>query len=336
MSASSPKNSSIARYHLEDPITMYMKQGFCQLDKDDTVEKVLEALRLNPPKERILYFYVVDSENTLQGVVPTRRLLLSQLHQSIAQIMIQPVIAIPEEATVLDACEFFTLHRLLAFPIVDKNRQLLGVVDVDLYTEEIIEVDRNERNEELFQLIGVHLSESQQMSPWKSFQGRFPWLLCNIGGGILAALLSGFYEAELKKAVSLALFIPVVLALAESVSIQSLSIAIRGIHGPKKPWKAIFKKLRLESFTGTLLGIACALSVALIAGIWLKDFKVVTCLFGGIFGGVIVASILGVAVPSLLHQTKLDPQIASGPMVLACTDILTLFIYFNLARFLFS
>src|SRR5206468_4228678 len=124
-----------------------------------------------------------------------------------------PVIAIPQTATVLEACEFFTLHRLLAFPVVDGEKRMIGLVDVDLYTEELTDLDRREGNDELFQLIGVHVTTAQQGNPLMAFRQRFPWLLCNIAAGVAAALLAGLYEHELQKVVALALFIPVVLAL---------------------------------------------------------------------------------------------------------------------------
>src|SRR5207253_277579 len=118
-------------------------------------------------------------------------------------------------------------HKLLAFPIVDDEWRMIGLVDVDLYTQELSDLDRRDDSDTLFQLIGVHLSEAQQKSPLTSFGKRFPWLLANVGGGIVAAILAGVYEHELETAVALALFIPVVLALAESVCIQSVSLALQ-------------------------------------------------------------------------------------------------------------
>ena len=93
--------------------------------------EALAAIRENPPANRIIYFYVVDEQGRLCGVVPTRRLLLSSLDRRIADIMIRDVIAIPQTATVLEACEMFTLHRLLAFPVVDESRRLLGMIDIE-------------------------------------------------------------------------------------------------------------------------------------------------------------------------------------------------------------
>jgi len=322
--------------HLDDPITRHMRQDFSRLHVNQTVGEALDTIRQHPPEGRVIYFYVVDDDSRLQGVVPTRRLLLSALDKKVADIMVREVITISHQATVLNACEFFTLHRLLAFPVVDEDRRMAGVVDVELYTTELTELDRSERNDYLFQLVGVHLTEAQQSSPLIAFRSRFPWLLCNIVGGILAAFLAGVFEDELQRAVALALFIPVVLALAESVSIQSVSLALRVLHGQSPTWASILAKLRAEVVIGLLLGVASALLVAVVAAVWLGQRNVVLCTLGGIACGVAGAAVIGMAIPTLLHRLKLDPQVAAGPIALAASDMVTLLIYFNLARWLMA
>ncbi|HWY88901.1 MAG TPA: magnesium transporter [Gemmataceae bacterium] len=322
--------------HLDDPITRHMRRDFSRLLVSQTVGEALEAIRRQPPEGRVIYFFVVDAENRLHGVVPTRRLLLNPLDKKVADIMVSDVITIGLEATVLDACEFFTLHRLLAFPVVDEERRIVGVVDVEMYTTELSDLDRSARNDYLFQLAGIHLTEAQQSAPLIAFRSRFPWLLCNIAGGILAAFLSGVFEDELQKAVALALFIPVVLALAESVSIQSVSLALRVLQGQSASWASILAKLRAEAMIGVLLGVASGMSVAVVAGIWLGQVSVVLCTLGAIAGGVASAAVIGMAIPNLLHRLALDPQIAAGPIALAAADMVTLLIYFNLARWLLA
>src|SRR5919201_1229636 len=211
---------------LNDPVVKHMRQDFTRLYSGQTVGEALDWLRRHPPAGRIIYFYVVDKGDHLQGVVPTRRLVLSSPEKPLADIMVRRVVALPADATVLDACEFFIQHRFLGFPVVDGERRLLGVVDVELYTDEVSYLSAA-RRDDLFQLIGVHVAQARQASPAAAFRARFPWLLCNVAGGILAAFLTGLYEAELTRVVALALFIPVVLALAESVSIQSVSLALQ-------------------------------------------------------------------------------------------------------------
>jgi magnesium transporter len=320
--------------HLNDPITQYMRRDFARLDAGQNVKEALTAIRKAPPEGRIIYFYVVDQENHLLGVVPTRRLLLSSLDMPVASLMIRDVVTLSKNATVLNACELFTINRLLAFPVVDDERHMLGIVDVELYTDELSDLDRNTRNEDLFQLIGVHLTDSQQSSPWSAFRSRFPWLITNIAGGILAAFLSGIFEAELQQVVALALFIPVVLALSESVSIQSVSLTLQALRGRQPTMRIVLAALRIEALTGLLLGTACSLAVALVALAWLRQPIVALVLLGGIAGSVACSAIIGVSMPNLLRLFKRDPQVASGPVALALADMTTLLVYFNLARWL--
>ncbi|MEX0704757.1 MAG: CBS domain-containing protein [Planctomycetales bacterium] len=321
---------------LNDLVTLHMRTDIARIHVNQTVGEALAAVREKPPESRIIYFYVVDDDNRLKGVVPTRRLLLNAPDKPVGEIMVRDVIAIPRTATVLDACEFFMFHRLLAFPVVDEDRRIMGVVDVELYTAELSDIDRREGNDQLFQLIGVHLTEAQQTSPVIAFRSRFPWLLANITGGILAAFLSGVFEAELQKAVALALFIPVVLALAESVSIQSLSLALQVLRGKQPTMPEILKKLRSEVMTGLFLGVASGVAVSIVALLWLGQVRVVLCLLGGIAGGVTCAAVIGVSMPNLILFFNREPQVAAGPVALACTDMMTLVIYFTLARLLLA
>jgi magnesium transporter len=322
---------------LNEPVSRHTRTDFTILSPHWTVSEALEHMRRFPPPGRIIYFYVVDEQMRLQGVVPTRRLLLSAPERLIQDVMIRGVIAIPADATVLEACEFFTMHRLLAFPVVDDARRLIGVVDIELYTEELADAEESPPSErpDLFQLIGVRLTRAQQRRPLRAFRGRFPWLLCNVAGGGLAAILSGVYEEELNwnRAV-LALFIPVVLALAESVSIQSVTLALDALRGAPATWRELLKRLRYEGMTGILLGLATGLLVAGVATTWKGIPPLFVILGGGIALGVTCAALVGMAVPFTLRLMQRDPQLASGPIALTLADMLTLLAYFNLARML--
>ena len=116
-----------------------------------------------------------------------------------AEVMVRQVITLPAAATVLEACEFFMQHRLLAFPVVDEGGRLLGVVDVELYTEELSQLGDGRLRDDLFQLVGVHAAATRHGAPLASFRHRFPWLGCNLAAGILAAFLSGVYQEELNQ-----------------------------------------------------------------------------------------------------------------------------------------
>jgi magnesium transporter len=322
--------------NLSDPVSRHMRREFTRVLSTQTVSEALQSLRERPPEGRIIYFYVVDGEDRLLGVIPTRQLLLSSSSALIADVMVRRVVALPATATVLDACEFFIQHRFLAFPVVDENRRLVGVVDVELYTDELSQLGEAPARDDLFQLIGVHVANARPTRPTQAFRNRFPWLLCNVAGGILAAFLSGLYQEELQRVVALALFVPVVLALAESVSVQSVSLALESLRGRTPTWRSMLYRLGSELVTGLLLGAASGGVVALVALAWLGHPRVALCLLVGIAGGVAAAAGFGLALPFLLRLLRREPQVAAGPIALAAADVLTLLLYFNLARWLLT
>lgn len=321
---------------LNDPVGKHARTDATALRPDWTIGEALDHMRANPPGGRVVYIYVTDAGGRLLGVVPTRRLLLNPVAATIADVMIRNVVAVPTDATVLEACEFFTMYRLLALPVVDADRRLVGVIDVELYTDELADLasDRPTGDrDDIFQLIGVHLSEAHQTQPLRAFRGRFPWLLCNVAGGLVAAVLSGFFEDVLtwRNAV-LALFVPVVLALAESVAMQSVTLAVQGLHAGPASWRRLAGRLAAELGTGALLGLGTAAIVAGVGAVWLQDRRAAAVVFGGILGGVTTAAAFGVAIPFLLRLLKRDPQVAAGPIALAAADFATLLVYFNLGR----
>src|SRR5205809_7593858 len=122
----------------------HARKDFPLLDADMTVGAALERIRRKGVGERVIYFYVVDEQERLAGVVPTRRLLTASLEAPLGEIMVQRVVAIPATATVLDACEFFVLYKFLAFPVVDEQRRVIGIIDANLFAEEILEAGDSE------------------------------------------------------------------------------------------------------------------------------------------------------------------------------------------------
>ena len=109
--------------HVDKPVLEFARKDTPLLTRETSVGEALQAIRKLPTSQTVIYFYVVDENQKLAGVLPTRSLLLAQPEEKIAGLMIARVIAIPAGATVLEACEFFVLHKFLAFPVVDSERR---------------------------------------------------------------------------------------------------------------------------------------------------------------------------------------------------------------------
>jgi magnesium transporter len=320
--------------HLQRPVLTVVRKDAATLRQDFTVRQALDAIRQRGIGEKIVYFYVVDARDRLMGVLPTRRLLTAALDRPLADVMIARVIGIPQTATVLEACEAFVLHKFLAFPVVDDERRIVGVVDVGLLSEEAFDIAEREQTGALFESIGFRVSQVREASPWRAFRFRFPWLLATIGSGTVCALLASAYEVTLARSIVLAYFLTMVLGLAESVSIQSMTVTIQALRASQPTLNWYTRALRREAGTAVLLGTACGLAVGLIVWVWRGNGLAACAIGGSISLALGAACFFGLSIPAVLHALKLDPKIASGPVTLAFTDILTLLFYFGLATLL--
>jgi magnesium transporter len=213
--------------------------------------------------------------------------------------------------------------------VLDEDDKMVGVVDINLFTDEVLSMTEQRSAENVFQMIGVHVELGREVSPWMSFKDRFPWLLCNIAGGILCAFLAGVFSSLLDSIVVLAMFIPVVLALAESVSIQSLTLTLRGLQDGRSLGNLAWTALRKEFVTAAMLGLAAGGLVALVARLWQDQTPVALVIWISICLSVIFACLLGVAIPTAARLMRFDPRIAAGPITLACADLGTLLLYFS-------
>ena len=320
--------------HWRDSVMTVARKQVATLEQELTVGQALEAIRKRGTGERIVYFYVVNHREELVGVVPTRRLLSANPEQLLVDIMVRQVAAIPQTATVLEACEAFVLHKFLAFPVIDYRKRIVGVVDVTLLTDEVFDVAEKERVDELFETIGFHVSQVRDASPVRAFRFRFPWLLATIASGTVCALLASAFEATLAKTIVLAFFLTLVLGLGESVSIQSMTLTIQALRAVRPTFRWYIRALFKESGTALFLGAACGIVVAAIVWAWRGTPLAAVSIGLSIFLTLCAACFFGWSVPALLHALKLDPKIAAGPVTLAFTDICTLLAYFGIAALL--
>lgn len=320
--------------HLDQPVTGFMRQDFARLREGMTAREALDTLRREGIGEKIVYFYVLDEDHRLVGVLPTRRLLTALPAQRIGDLMIQRVIAIPQSATLLEACEFFVLHKFFAFPVVDDERRILGLVDIGVFTEEVFDIAEREQHEDIFETIGFHVSQVRDARPLKAFRYRFPWLLATIGSGTVCALLASGFALTLGQSLVLAFFLTLVLGLGESVSIQSMAVTIQALRTSRPTLRWYVATLRREVATALLLGAACGLLVAAIVWFWRGEGWPAIVIGASILSSLVMACLLGLSIPSVLHALRLDPKIAAGPLTLALADIVTLVLYLSIASLL--
>lgn len=337
--ASATMNEPAVIPDFNEPIAAHARTDLPLLRAQMSVAEALDKIRREGVGERVIYFYALDEEERLAGVIPTRRLLTAPLETRLEEIMIRRVVALPVTATVLEACEFFVLYKFFAFPVVDAERRVVGVVDVSLFRQEMLEAEEKQTEQPLvrppgddfFEALGFRLSQVRDASPLRVFRYRFPWLMATVISGTICAMLAGFFEATLAHSLVIAFFLTMVLGLNESVSMQSMTLTIQALRSTSLTRGWFVQTFRRELASALLLGLGCGAVVAAIVSVWRHDLLGAVVIGGSIALSLVTASLFGLSVPSLLHWLKLDPKIAAGPVTLAFTDFFALIFYFGTA-----
>ncbi|MEI6243173.1 MAG: magnesium transporter [Chlamydiota bacterium] len=304
-----------------------MKPIHFVLYDSQTIEGAVQQLRTFNVDEKIIYFYVIDENQHFVGVVSTRNLLLSPSDAHLSQIMDPNVIFLTNTQNLENALEIFTKSNLLAIPVVDENRKLLGIVDIEMYVEESFDVAHKRHRQEIFQIMGVTFEDEKRFSLWLDYRKRMPWIFCNVLSGLICAWIAFFNEKVLSQIFILAMFIPLVLTLSESIAMQSMAQSLQYLRKEHIPWGRLHKEMK----TIFLMALSSGFFVFFIASFWKNGFYPACAIGMGIFLSILLSSFFGGLFPILLHKLRLDPKVASGPIILMGADIFTTSLYFGLA-----
>lgn len=316
---------------LNKPIGDYAAHVDTVVSLHATIEEALHSLRSKPTQQKIIYFYVVDENSKLKGVVSTRQLLLSDPKHRIADVMQDWVAKLKVNQTLREALELFDQHPLLALPVVDHDGKLLGAVDVQMVTKEAVDLGDMHNRTAIFQMIGLTLEDGKKSPLLKNYFLRMPWLLCNIFSGVVCAAISRLYEKVLVEYLMLAFFIPLVLTLTESTSMQSMAQSLHFLRRPRFSWKIVWIKSVQEWRTVVLLSISSGMIVGILSLFWGGGIRPALTIGAGILLSSMFSAVFGTLLPVVFYRMKLDPKVASGPVVLMCVDMLTIGLYLTLA-----
>ena len=323
---------------LEQPVKNCVSSTPLAFSITQSVGDILEKLQSLGSRSQIEYFYIIDEEERLVGIVTARDVLYNRPEIQLMDIVDHEILKIHDQEPVEKALKILTHHQLLALPVVDNDNKYQGIIQVLPPDEEAFykskRLHAKTMKEDIFQFIGFSIEQRKMASTLSEFRYRMPWLLCNLMGGLICALIGEFYEKTLQLFVILALFIPLVLSLAESIAVQSMTISLRFLHFKKIYWAQVLRRCNVEWKTSLLLGIGSSLLIAAFYFIWSTEIMPIVGISISVTVSMIGAALFGALFPIILHLLKLDPKVAAGPVVLTMADIITVAIYYSLSTWL--
>lgn len=315
-----------------------MVPDFINLQEDMTVAEALAKIRrVGLERETIYTLYVTDHGRRLQGVVSLRDLVLADPEARVGDIAEPDVISARTDTDQEQVARLIESHDLLAVPVVDSENRLVGIVTVDDALD-VLDEEATEDFHRLGGLTGAPAGEEQyfHLNPVQQTRRRLPWLLILALAGVISGTLISWFEETLTAVVSLAFFIPMIMDTAGNVGAQVVTLVVRALATGEIHSRHFWRTLLRELGTGTLLGLGVGLAGGSVAYYVTRDIYMGLATGGALLGTVLAAGFFGTALPFILTKLRLDPAVASAPLITTIGDVIGLLIYFSLAKLLYG
>ena len=285
--------------------------------------------------EEIYAVFVADEDGRLVGTVSLKRLLLSMSDTPIEAIMEEDFVTVTTDVDQEEVARMMERYDLVSLPVVDAERRLVGRITID----DVVDVIREEAEEDIQLMSGLAGGEEPSDSVLRITRGRLPWLLVGMVGAGLSGMVIGAFEEALERAVVLATFIPVVMAMAGNAGIQSSAIAVQGLASGDVWTSDVLRRLGKELAVALINGIALALvlgvAILLLPLDTTDPARLAMTAAVSLLIVIMMAACIGATVPLLLHRFGIDPAIATGPFITTSNDILGLAVFFLLATLIY-
>ncbi|PLS01383.1 magnesium transporter [Neobacillus cucumis] len=277
--------------------------------------------------ESINYLYVIDEARKLVGVVSYRDLLLAEPEEKIHEIMYERVISVSVDTDQEVVARTAERYDFLAIPVVDENNILVGIVTVD----DIIDVVIQEANEDIEKLSASGKAIDFETKTFVAAARRLPWLILLLFIGVISGRIISSFEETLERVVALAFFMPMIAGMTGNTGTQSLAVVVRGLITQDIDKKVVTRLIARELGVGITIGITCAIIIAIIAYIWQGNLILGAVVGSSLFFTLIIGTLAGTIIPLILYRLKIDPAVASGPLITTLNDIFSLLTYFGIA-----
>ncbi len=330
--------------YAEDDAGGLMNPRFARVRPDMASDEAISYIRrqMRERPEIVHYAYVLDHDQRLLGVCSIRQLFRMMPEQRVQDIMRANPIALPEGLDQEEVGRLFAQHHLLALPVVDDAGRMKGIVTAD----DIVEVLREEATEDIQKIGGTEALGAPYLEVGLSsmVRRRAGWLSALFLGEMLTATAMGYFEAEIARAVVLALFVPLVISSGGNSGSQATTLVIRAMALGEVRLRDWWRVVRREFLAGLGLGAILAVIGVLRIFAWQGMFHtygshagVVAITVGlSLMGVVLWGALAGSMLPFLLRRLGFDPASASAPFVATLVDVTGLVIYFTTAKVVMS
>jgi len=259
--------------------------------------------------------------------VRLRRLVTAPPSAPLGHIMSSDVITVRVDADQEEVADLVDKYDFMAVPVVDAQGRLLGAVTVD----DVLDVIEEEATEDIYKMAGSSAEEEESESLLHVARYRLPWLLICLVGTQLSTAVLQFAKGQVHLYEQLSVFTASIMAMAGNTSLQSSTTTVRRLALDTLPRRRFLRHVSRELLVALLMGAVCGVAASTLALVFHHDPAIGFALGLAMAIAMSTASLLGAAMPLVLDLVKIDPAVASGPLVSTINDSLALTLYFIVA-----
>lgn len=306
-----------------------MQKELVAMSSGATVQEAIDRIRsLADEVEDLHLVFVEETDQTLVGILPLGKLIMAHPDTPIFEIMETQFISVKPEVDQEEVAKIFRKYDIVSLPVVDHGNRLLGRITVD----DVVEVMEEEASEDLLKMAGTHEDELVYSNDvFRISRYRLPWLLTNLVGGFFTGYLMWLFKVTLKEVLVLVVFVPMVIGMGGNAGVQSSTIMVRGLATGaidlERLMTLIFKEIRVAM----IMGMACGVVGGLVAFLWQGKAALGLIVGLSMMGAISVANVMGALFPVLFQKMKIDPAVASGPLVTTANDVTGILIYMGIS-----
>lgn len=326
----------IASYD-EDRIGSLITTNFICIPKTLDIRAAMhELIRQAGEHDNISTLYVTDESGKFSGAIDLKDLIIARQNDPLDALIVYSYPYLCADERISDCIEKIKDYAEDSLPVLNQSRQIIGIITA----QDVVEAVDDEMGEDYAKLAGLTAEEDLNETTGQSIKKRLPWLMILLVLGMLVSSVVGAFEGVVAILPIVICFQSLVLDMAGNVGTQSLAVTIRVLMdeelGAKEKRKLVAKESKAGMFNGLLLG---ALAVAFL-GVYVRLFKgyapaqaflISFCVGVALLLSMIVSSLVGTLVPMFFKKIKVDPAVASGPLITTINDLVAVVIYYGLA-----
>lgn len=321
----------------EDEIGSLITTNFICIKQNLTIRQAMhELVRQAGENDNISTIYVVDEKNRFCGAIDLKDLIIARESTKLETLISYAYPYLLDHEKISEIIQKIKDYAEDSLPVLDKNKKIVGIIT----SQDVVEAVDDELGEDYAKLAGLASEEDITETTKDSVKKRLPWLIILLFLGMGVSTVVGAFEGVVAVLPVVICFQSLILDMAGNVGTQSLAVTIRVLMDEnltgKDKLKLVIKEMKVGFCNGALLGIMALVCL----GIYIALFKgyafgtamvISACVGVALLVAIVISSLIGTLVPMLFHKMKIDPAVASGPLITTVNDLVAVVTYYGLA-----